>query len=162
MDYKESFRWLRRAAANNVTLAIHNLGYAYAEGKGVPKDEQKALEFYLKSAQKGFAESQFNVGFHYHHGIVVKQSFEEALKWYRKAAKQGFAQAQINLGVMYENGAGVPQSDIQAFQWYNIAAASGNELAIEYRDESLKTLDDKEIAEGQRLATEWVRNNLRQ
>lgn len=162
VDYKESVRWLRRAVANDVVAAIHNLGHAYAEGQGVPKDEKKAFELFLKSAQRGLADSQFNVGLYYHQGIGVKQDFEEALKWYRKAAKQGYAQAQINLGIMYENGEGVPQNDIQAFQWYNIAAASGNELAIEYRDESLKTLDDKEIAEGQRLATEWVRANLKQ
>ncbi len=36
----------------------------YENGKGVQEDYYKAMEYYLKAANQGFAAAQFNIGIH--------------------------------------------------------------------------------------------------
>ena len=38
-------------------MAEHNIGLCYKLGRGVTKDIPKAIEWFTKAAEKGFAES---------------------------------------------------------------------------------------------------------
>jgi hypothetical protein len=81
----------------------------------------------------------------------------EAVRWYRLAAEQGQADAQSNLGYMYATGAGVPEDDVVAYMWYNLAAAQqGNENAQRSKDILEDRMTREQIAEAQRLSTEWI------
>jgi TPR repeat protein len=69
--------------------------------------------------------------------------------------------AQFNLGVMYENGEGVPQDYVKAHMWLNLAASRAEDQAI--RDIAFKGRDliaarmtPDQIAEAQRMASEWA------
>jgi uncharacterized protein len=64
------------------------------------------------------------------------------------------------LGLMYEDGAGVPQNYITALMWFNLAAsgAGNTELhsrAAKSRDGVAAKMTPAQIAEAQRLASEW-------
>jgi TPR repeat protein len=73
----------------------------------------------------------------------------------RKAADQGLAEAQSNLGFMYEKGEGVPEDDVQAYKWWNLAAAQGDDAAKRNKAIIEKEMTREQIAEAQRLSTEW-------
>jgi TPR repeat protein len=91
-------------------------------------------------------------------GEGVTQDYNEALKWYTKAAEQGYAAAQHNLGKMYWNGHGVPEDFVQSYKWLNLAAAQGNETAKEGRDALRTLMTLSQVAEAQRMSSEFRPN----
>ena len=93
------------------------LGNAYASGKGVAKDEVKAVKWYRKAAEQGDAVAQFNLGVAYAYGRGVAKNLAKAVKWYEEAAEQGMAEAQFNLGEAYVTGEGVDQDHDEARNW---------------------------------------------
>jgi TPR repeat protein len=85
-----------------------------------------------------------------------RKDYATAFKEWQPLAEEGDALAQYNLGVMYANGQGVPQDYIQASMWVNLAAAQGQEEAVKGREILTKEMTPAQIAEAQRLATEWL------
>jgi TPR repeat protein len=106
-------------------------------------------------AEDGDATAQFNLGLLYLDGHGVPQSSAEAATWFRRAAEQDYAQAQHNLGAMYGTGQGVKRDYVQAYKWLNICAAKGNTGCVTQRDLIAKKLKPGQVAEAQRLATEF-------
>ncbi|MFI3220880.1 MAG: tetratricopeptide repeat protein [Methylococcales bacterium] len=100
----------------------NNLGDAYYYGH----DYQKAVEWYRKAAEQGYAAGQCNLGFMYTHGYGVPKDYQQAADWYRKAAEQGNADGQNNLALMYENGYGVAKDSQKAVEWYGKAVEQGH------------------------------------
>jgi len=92
----------------------------------------------------------------YEMGEGVPEDFAEAARWWRLAAEQGHASAQHNLGLMYRDGQGVPEDIALAYMWFNFAAAQGNEGAQEAKDIIQGEMTREQIAEAQRLSTEWL------
>ncbi len=73
---------------------------------------------------------------------------------------KGNALGQVSLGTMYDHGHGVPQDYAQAHMWYNLAAshaedAATREMAVKNRDEVAAKMTPDQIAEAQRMASEW-------
>jgi uncharacterized protein len=106
-------------------------------------------------AEQGDPIAQFNFGLLYLDGHGVPQSDAEAANWFRRAAEQDYVPAQHNLGAMYGKGAGVKRDYVQAYKWLNICAAKGNTGCVTQRDLIAKKLKPGQIAEAQRLATEF-------
>ncbi|MFP6829649.1 MAG: hypothetical protein VCC36_11540, partial [Gammaproteobacteria bacterium] len=84
----------------------------------------------------------------------------EAVRLYRLAAELGDARAQSNLGGMYAEGRGVVQDYVQAHMWRNVAASrqTGEErkMSADARDALAGLMTPAQLAEAQRLASEWV------
>ncbi len=120
---------MRKAAEQGDAVAQCNLGFCYAEGLGVAKDEEEALQWFRMAAEQGDGVAQNNLGFCYANGQGVPKDEEEALQWFRMAADQGLASAQNNLGFCYANGQGVPEDDEEAVKWYRKAAEQGFAVA---------------------------------
>ena len=150
----------RVAAEQGDAAAQSNLGWRYANGRGVRQDDVEAVRWYRQAAEQGNAAAQFNLGWMYDNGRGVRQDDVEAVRWYRKAAEQGNAAAQNNLGWMYANGqGGLPKDDVEAVQWYRKAAEQGNaraqnNLGVMYRDGRGVRQDDAEAVQWYRKATE--------
>ena len=85
--------------------------------------------------------------------------FGEALKWYRLAANQGVPQAQLVLGAAYAVGRGLPTDFIQAHLWLSLAIPNCSGEDKKKGIAALKIvsshLTDRQLAEAQRLASEW-------
>jgi TPR repeat protein len=116
---------LRKKAEQGDADAQFNLGWMYADGKGVPEDYAKAVKWYRKGAEQGDARAQYNLGLIYNSGEGVPQDYAEAAKWFRKAAEQGYAAAQNKLGGMYCFGRGVAKDGDEAVKWCRKAAEQG-------------------------------------
>ena len=76
---------------------MYNLGWAYANGRGVVKDDAQAVHWYQKAANKGNTLAMNNLGFQYQYGRGVAQDLSQARYWYSKAAEKGYKLAKENL-----------------------------------------------------------------
>ena len=109
-----------------ITQKEADLGWAYQNGLGVPKDLGKAIELYQKTADKGNAYAQNNLGLLYQNGEGVPKDLGKAVELYQKSADQGNAFGQSNLGFLYQNGEGVPKDLGKAIELYQKSANQGN------------------------------------
>lgn len=118
---------IAKAAEQNHADAQVNLGYAYAYGKGVAKNEKQAAHWYQKSGcAKRNAKAQFNL---YSLGEGVEKDDKQAVYWYQKAVTQNHVASQLNLGYAYAHGKGISTNNQQAAEWYQKAAEQGNAKA---------------------------------
>ena len=99
-------------------------GVAYENGRGTPKDDQKAYKRYERASDLGYAPAAFNIS-QMHARYFVAGCAEEA-KWCRLAAAKEYGPALINLGYMFEKGTRAVnyQQDIQAAIYLYCRAAS--------------------------------------
>jgi uncharacterized protein len=72
------------------------LGWAYDNGKGVPKDAAQAVAWYRKAAEQRNADAQNALGVAYDHGEGVPRDALRAYMWFNLAAAQGNEQADKN------------------------------------------------------------------
>ena len=124
--YAEAFSLYQGLAEQGDANAQTFLGFMYANGRGVAKDEAQAIVWYRKAAEQGDATAQFSLGvMYYADGLGVAKDKAQAVVWFRKAAELGYADAQANLGFMYANGQGVTKDEAQAVVWFRKAAEQG-------------------------------------
>ncbi len=88
-EYENAVRYFRKAAEQRYAPAQYNLGYCYANGKGVEKDAYEAAKWIRKAAEQGLAEAQWAMAGCYAGGEGVEKDMGEAVRWARKAARQG-------------------------------------------------------------------------
>jgi TPR repeat protein len=127
----------------------------YYVGQGVSQDYAEAAQWFRRAAEQGNANAQLKLGIMHFLGKGVPQDYTKTAQWYRRAAEQGEVNAQYHLGLMYNKGTGVTRNPVMAYVVSNLAAAQGNKKAREIRDIIAKTLSREQIAEGQRMASEW-------
>jgi uncharacterized protein len=118
------------AAEQNEPLAQANLGVMYANGLGVTKDYEKALEWFYKAADQNDPGAENNLGWMCENGFGVTRDYVKAVQWYRKAAAGGLAKAENNIGIFYLKGLGIPRDRREAIQWFRHAAVHGDPDAL--------------------------------
>lgn len=57
-DFKQAFFWWQKAADAGDAGAMFNVASAYYAGRGVPKNEAKAIEYYRKARDAGHPEAE--------------------------------------------------------------------------------------------------------
>ena len=143
-DYALAERLLRPLAEQGDAQAQRNLGVMYANGRGVPQNDQEAVTWYRKAAEQGDAQAQSYL------------DDREKLKSYRKATEQGKVDARYNLGAAYAYGLGVPQDSIRALMWLNIAAVPLSDdymrIAMKLRDRVAAQMTAAQIEKAQKMA----------
>ena len=72
----------------------------YSTGQGVAQDDQQAVAWLRKAAERGHAEAQFSLGQMYSNGRGVAQDSEVAASWYQKAGQQGETRALEQLKIL--------------------------------------------------------------
>jgi TPR repeat protein len=155
-NFVEAVKWYRKAAEQNLAEAQYSLGFCYAKGEGVAKDEVEAVKWFRRAAEQNYAKAQTGLGYSFVTGQGVEKDYLEAVKWYRKAAEQNLAVAQSNLGFCYAKGEGVAKDEAEAYKWMRLAAAQGNEVAKTEMTELEGKLSQEQIAEGKRRANDWL------
>ena len=107
------------AANQGVAEAYQNLGVAYLNGKGVPKNTQKALDMMKKAIDGGSQTAIYNLGNIY--SSIGKN--EEAILWLRKAAELNLVFAQADLAGKLAESAKTEAEKQEAKQWLEKALA---------------------------------------
>lgn len=106
----------------NNPRASNAYGISLFYGEGVEKDIEKAMIYYKKAVEQGYAIAENNLALAYRNGFGVEKDEEHAFELFKKSAEQGYAKAQVSLGYCYEAGAGVEKDPDQAVYWYRQAA----------------------------------------
>ena len=95
--------WYKKAAAQGNLWADYRLGKLYLEGKDVPKDTAKAVEYLSDAAQEGNQYAQYTLGKLYLTGEDVARDQEQAYRWFWESASQGNEYAQFFLDHFNDN-----------------------------------------------------------
>jgi uncharacterized protein len=119
-------------------------------------DHYFTVRLYQESAENGNSDAQYKLGLLYLTGNGALQDFAEAAKWLKLAAEQGYALAQYELGLIYRMGHGVAVDQVQSYVWLNLAAAAGIQQAVAAREEVMRSLNGKQLAQAQKASRDWL------
>ena len=146
IDLKRGLDYFRESAAQGYAPAQYNLAASYKLGDGIPKNTEKALEWYLAAADQGHTDAQLQAAII----LQARGGFADALTLFRSSALLGNTNAQALLGASYHSGEGAPQNFEQAYIWYSLAAANGDEEAAALREVVAKQLDKQALSRVQK------------
>ena len=105
-DYKTSTSYLQLAAKQDEPLACFIWGQFFEKGSTqcrIEQDVRDAYEYYLKSAQKGYAPAKYCLGY-FHEFIFLFQDYDKALFWYESALNDGYQEATQRLSWLKQTG----------------------------------------------------------
>ncbi|MGE5546023.1 MAG: trypsin-like peptidase domain-containing protein [Solirubrobacterales bacterium] len=122
--------YLFRAAKQDNSTALNNIGQIYLFGIDVPKDEALGLKYLRQAADKGNHFSWEAIGDAYWNGRGVAKDHAEAVRWFSRAADHGLPLSQTLYGLALWNGDGVAKDPAQAMTWWRKAADKGNAPAF--------------------------------
>ncbi len=92
-DYTAARAFWQPLADNYDLAALRNIGHLYRLGQGVARDGEKAVRYYTRAAELGFAPAQFNLAVMLHEGDGIPTDTEAARYWALRAANAGYAPA---------------------------------------------------------------------
>lgn len=110
--------------------ALFQQGLAYAEGKGVAEDPERAHELWLRAAAAGHIGAVREVALQYANGIGVERDVPLAIAYYLEAAEQGHADAQFSAGKLLLIKTEPSYDKKEAAVWLKRAAEQGSEEAV--------------------------------
>lgn len=106
-------------------MAQYDLGTFYYNGSWVNQNREEAFQWFMKSADNGYAIAQFSVSLCYFKGDGTNRNFAKAVEYMRKSAEQGYSKAVFNYGCLVLEGVGVRQNVREAVCWLEKAAGQG-------------------------------------
>lgn len=128
-------------AAQNNPAGLRTMGELHEGGlAGVPKDFQKALEYYARAVQGNDAAAQLRLAGYYDKGVDLDKSDSKievppnaaaALELYRLAAQNNVPMAIYNVGIFYEEGRAVDRDPAKAFAFFLQSAVNGFVLGMQ-------------------------------
>lgn len=103
------------------------LGVCFIKGISVKKNTKKAVKWYKKAADHGYAKAQYKLGVLYSSSSSsdIEQNWQTAAYWFKKASDQGYAKAQFQLGMCLAAGKGVTIDWHKAVELFAKAADQG-------------------------------------
>jgi uncharacterized protein len=150
-DYATALKEVEPLAERGDPDAQLFLGKMYLKGQGVPKNPDRANEWFIRAAMQGNAESQFFLGAWY---LLPHRDIAQGLKWMRLSAEQGNQDAQLLLGKAYLQGE-LPREPVQADMWLRLAAKGNLEFYVNELRAAEGQMTPEQIAQGKALAEDW-------
>jgi len=92
-----SFQQVIRDAEKGHKEAQFFVGLCYALGQHIEKNNEEAVNWWLKSANQGYARSQFRLGLAYENGEGVSKSLLMAYGWLLLAKAGGYTDPSSHL-----------------------------------------------------------------
>ena len=121
---------MQEEAVGGDVQAQFNLGLAYGDGRGVPKDYAEAAKWLRLAAEQGNALAAYGLGVLYTDGLGVQSDGAEAFKWFRQSADAGDVLGECGLGMAYAQGIGVSTDEVEAAKCFLKSALQGNAAAM--------------------------------
>ena len=126
------------------------LGCFYNKGIGTEKDNNKAFEWFNKSANQGFEKAIYNLSKCYRFGEGTEKDLKKSADLLIKLYEKGFVKSYNSLAICYMKGAGVekdPQKAIELWEYASEQNEAKAQCNLGYR--YLKGKDvSKDIAKG--------------
>jgi TPR repeat protein len=95
-------------------------------GVGVSRNDLNAVDFFRRSSDLGYPQTQVVLGYFYETGSIVLRDATRATDWYKKAARQDDRLADWLVGRLYYTGNGVPRDLNAAESWLQKSANQGD------------------------------------
>lgn len=156
-EHERAFVLLEPEAQRGNLEAQYEVGLMYLEGRGVAKDEARALKWFREASKawgvrhqhkKGYAPAQYQAATMYRDGVGTAADSKAAYKLLRRAASQGHAEARLALAGKYLDGRGVSANPVNAYAWARLAqpALEGEAAsqAVATADQAMERLSDRE------------------
>lgn len=129
-NHAESIRHYAAAAERGYVAAGMALGWALANGEGVPRDDANAVRWYRWAADRGHSGAANTLGFMYENGRGVPRDYTQAANWYRRAYEGGRRPiAGFNLARLMSAGRGTPRDPQRAAMILRALAQEGRQDA---------------------------------
>lgn len=129
-NHAESIRHYAAAAERGYVAAGMALGWALANGEGVPRDDANAVRWYRWAADRGHSGAANTLGFMYENGRGVPRDYTQAANWYRRAYEGGRRPiAGFNLARLMSAGRGTPRDPQRAAVILRALAQEGRQDA---------------------------------
>ncbi|MBZ6378383.1 hypothetical protein B5C34_13155 [Pacificimonas flava] len=149
-NYKEAVMlWLPAAARGNAH-ALFNLGLAHRQGRGVPRDLDRAEDFFRRAAEKGHAPARTYLGIF----MARRGQVADAVELWKASAAEGDAYARYMLGIRHYGGKGVEEDRPRAYAYLLLAERGGVKQARKVLRRMEEGLTTQEKAAGRTLAEE--------
>lgn len=123
---KDAFSLLEKAAKQNYTPAVLELGLCYYTGIFIPQNKIKAIEIWNSAAESGSNEAKVRIAIAKLQDSDKSDHFEENIKMLKNASDKGSLIAVAALAHCYLNGIGVEPDKAQAVHLYREAAQRGS------------------------------------
>lgn len=148
--YIDSMKFAAKSSDGDVAAtAAFNVAVGYSLGRGVERDDGKAVEWYKRSASWGDVCGCAALAYHYLCGRGVERSASLALLWHRRClarAKEVDADELVQLAKCHVEDDGFPKSEREARRWLEEAAQRDSEKAVECL---------REMDAGRGITDEW-------
>lgn len=96
-NYAAAVAQLKPLASRGNPIAQTYIAAMYDYGRGLIRDHNKSLMWFLLAAQQGYDKSQYALGVKYSKGFGVTKNVGESLKWFRLSADNGNQAAKERL-----------------------------------------------------------------
>jgi len=148
--YQQAAETFASESEKGVASSMSNLGFMYAQGKGVKQDPAKAAASFRRAAEHGFTMAKVNLGLCHLNGWGVARDEQAAYSLFREAADAGNGPGAACVGQMLRDGIATPADPGEALRYLSEAAETGDagawfELGLGY-DLGLGVDVDKEEA----------------
>ncbi len=154
-DAAKATTWLTRLAEQGNVGAMNDLGKAYLQGQGVPKNVKLAQSLFEKAAVLGSAAAPFNLGILFQTGALGNPDYPRALKNFQLSANREDPHAMAALGDLYSSETNIPQDNVQALMWYELAVRHGLQSAQARRDQLAATMKPFDVSNAEAMASQW-------
>lgn len=140
-EYQRSLQVIGRQALDGYANAQFAIGAMYQEGKGLPKDEQQAVQWFKIAAEQGYSLALQHMGWAYGTGSGVESDPVESRRWFLRAAAAGDGTSQFMAGDMLLKGIGGPVDRQLGIHWLTKAAGNGVQLARAQLDQIMPQVE---------------------
>lgn len=110
-----AFKLYLRAADSGLAEAKHKVGMAYALGKGIEEDLDKALDYLMPLEYEAYSDASYIVGKALLEGNCVEKDINQGIRCLRKSAQQEYSPACYLLAECYLKEEAVKKNAKKAF-----------------------------------------------
>ena len=107
VDIKRAYKILHKASKLNSPKADYLLAKIYQSKRSPYYDKVQAYNYFVDSANAGYAKAQEMIGKYFLFGKIVEKDYEKAIYYFKEASKQREYTANCYIAFMYANGYGV-------------------------------------------------------
>ena len=129
IDDQGAFVWFKKASDQGHVKAMVNVGYCYANGRGVEKNPELAVEYYQKAVANGNTVALFNLAVCYKEGFGVEKDLGKAVDLFKKSSELDHSLSYTYLAKCYEE---MGRDEEVIIDCYENAYAQGSYKACYY------------------------------
>ena len=153
-DYNKIFNLLNQAEKDN-NIAKFLIGYSYANGFRVKRDNIKAFKNIKAAADDKYDEAQYVLADFYIKGLGTAKNYNRAVEYLQLAADQGNKEAMVKLADILAQGKLYTKDIKKAHILYNVASVLGAKDAAEKRDALEDNLAIQDLLNIQSMAEDF-------